>query len=93
MDDAFMQCSQTKGFCGVTIAKLVEEGKISLDDPVSKYLPEFSTLWVLDGKTDSTMTLHKAKEQVDLVQQTSNFKFYVKYTKNPFDLSPKICYN
>ena len=61
MDDAFMQCSQTKGFCGVTIAKLVEEGKISLDDPVSKYLPEFSTLWVLDGKTDSTMTLHKAK--------------------------------
>ena len=26
MDDAFMQCSQTKGFCGVTIAKLVEEG-------------------------------------------------------------------
>ena len=43
-----MQCSQTKGFCGVTIAKLVEDGKISLDDPVSKYLPEFSELWVLD---------------------------------------------
>ena len=42
-----MQCSQTKGFCGVTIAKLVEEGKISLDEPVSKYLPEFETLWVL----------------------------------------------
>ena len=37
MDDVFMQCSQTKGFCGVTIAKLVEEGKISLDNPVSKY--------------------------------------------------------
>ena len=37
MDNVFMQCSQTKGFCGVTIAKLVEEGKISLDDPVSKY--------------------------------------------------------
>ena len=41
LDDVFMQCSQTKGFCGVTIAILVEEGKISLDDPVSKYLPEF----------------------------------------------------
>ena len=27
MNSAFMQCSQTKGFCGVTIAKLVEEGK------------------------------------------------------------------
>ena len=44
LDNAFMQCSQTKGFCGVTIAKLVEEGKITLDDPVSKYLPEFREL-------------------------------------------------
>ena len=41
LDDHYMQCSQTKGFCGVTVAKLVEEGKLNLDDPVSKYLPEF----------------------------------------------------
>lgn len=78
MDDAFMQCSQTKGFCGVTIAKLVEEGKISLDDPVSKYLPEFSNLWVLDGKTDSTMTLHKAKNVLTVrmcLNHTGGFPF------------------
>ena len=78
MDDAFMQCSQTKGFCGVTIAKLVEEGKISLDDPVSKFLPEFSTLWVLDGKTDSTMTLHKAKNVLTVrmcLNHTGGFPF------------------
>ena len=78
MYDAFMQCSQTKGFCGVTIAKLVEEGKISLDDPVSKYLPEFSTLWVLDGKTDSTMTLHKAKNVLTVrmcLNHTGGFPF------------------
>lgn len=78
MDDAFMQCSQTKGFCGVTIAKLVEEGKISLDDPVSKYLPEFSTLWVLDGKNDSTMTLHKAKNVLTVrmcLNHTGGFPF------------------
>lgn len=78
MDDAFMQCSQTKGFCGVTIAKLVEEGKISLDDPVSKYLPEFSTLWVLDGKTGSTMTLHKAKNVLTVrmcLNHTGGFPF------------------
>lgn len=78
MDDAFMQCSQTKGFCGVTIAKLVEEGKISLDDPVFKYLPEFSTLWVLDGKTDSTMTLHKAKNVLTVrmcLNHTGGFPF------------------
>ena len=78
MDDAFMQCSQTKGFCGVTIAKLVEEGKISLDDSVSKYLPEFSTLWVLDGKTDSTMTLHKATNVLTVrmcLNHTGGFPF------------------
>ena len=78
MDDAFMQCSQTKGFYGVTIAKLVEEGKISLDDPVAKYLPEFSTLWVLDGKTDSTMTLHKAKNVLTVrmcLNHTGGFPF------------------
>ena len=46
MTSTFMQCSQTKGFCGVTIAILVEEGKLSLDDPVSKYLPEFKNLKV-----------------------------------------------
>ena len=50
-DDAFMQCSQTKGFCGVTVAKLVEEGRLNLDDPVSKYLPEFGKLWV-EEKSD-----------------------------------------
>ena len=50
LDSPFMQCSQTKGFCGVTIAMLVEEGKISLDDPVSKYLPEFKELKVMDKK-------------------------------------------
>ena len=53
MDKTFMQCSQTKGFCGVTIAILVEEGKLSLDDPVSKYLPEFKSLKVKDKKSGS----------------------------------------
>jgi len=40
MDDPFMQCSQTKGFCGVTVAILVEEGKLNLDDPVIKAAQE-----------------------------------------------------
>ena len=61
IDSPFLQCSQTKGFCGVTIAKLVEEGKISLDDPVSKYLHEFKELWVLHEEKDGVKILHKAK--------------------------------
>ena len=78
MNSAFMQCSQTKGFCGVTIAKLVEEGKLSLEDPVYKYLPEFKTLWVEGEKTDSTISLHKAKNVLTVrmvMNHTGGFPF------------------
>ncbi len=78
MNSAFMQCSQTKGFCGVTIAKLVEEGKLLLDDPVSKYLPEFEKLWVRVEKTDSTMVLHRAKNVLTVrmvMNHTGGFPF------------------
>ena len=80
LDNAFMQCSQTKGFCGVTIAKLVEEGRISLDDPVSKYLPEFAELWVLDQKTDSTQVLRKAQNVLTIrmvMNHTGGFPFEI----------------
>ena len=80
MDDVYMQCSQTKGFCGVTIAKLVEEGKISLDDPVSKYLPEFKTLWVQAGETNGVRTLVKAKNVLTVrmvLNHTGGFPFEI----------------
>ena len=80
MDNIFMQCSQTKGFCGVTIAKLVEEGKISLDDPVSKYLPEFSELWVLDEDKDGVRKMHKAKNVLTIrmvMNHTGGFPFEI----------------
>jgi len=81
MNDIFMQCSQTKGFCGVTVAKLVEQGLLSLDDPVSKYLPEFETLWVKDKSDDeNVMTLHKAKNVLTVrmvLNHTGGFPFEV----------------
>ena len=80
MKSAFMQCSQTKGFCGVTIAKLVEEGKLSLDDPVSKYLPEFKELWVRVDKSDSCWTMVKARNVLTVrmvMNHTGGFPFEV----------------
>lgn len=80
LDNAYMQCSQTKGFCGVTIAKLVEDGKLNLDDPVSKYLPEFETLWVLDSDKDGVRTLHKAKNVLTVrmcLNHTGGFPFEI----------------
>ena len=78
--DVYMQCSQTKGFCGVTIAILVEEGKLSLDDPVSKYLPEFSTLWVQVSNKDGVRTLHRAKNVLTVrmvMNHTGGFPFEI----------------
>ncbi len=85
MDNVFMQCSQTKGFCGVTIAKLVEEGKISLDDPVSKYLPEFRELWVQVSNKDGVKTLHKAKNTLTVrmvLNHTGGFPFEASVKRN-----------
>ena len=80
MDSPFMQCSQTKGFCGVTIAKLVEEGKVALDDPVYKYLPEFETLWVLAEEKDDVKILKKAKNVLTVrmvLNHTGGFPFEI----------------
>ena len=80
MDDVYMQCSQTKGFCGVTIAMLIEEGKISLDDPVSKYLPEFRELWVLASRKNGVKTLVKAKNTLTIrmvMNHTGGFPFEI----------------
>lgn len=80
LDNAFMQCSQTKGFCGVTIAKLVEEGKISLDDPVSKYLHEFKELWVEVESKDGERILRKAKNVLTIrmvMNHTGGFPFEI----------------
>lgn len=80
LDDVYMQCSQTKGFCGVTIAKLVEEGKITLDDPVEKYLPEFKELWIVNSNKDGTKTLTKAKNKLTIrmcLNHTGGFPFEI----------------
>ena len=85
MDNVYMQCSQTKGFCGVTIAKLVEEGKLSLDDPVSKYLPEFNELWVQEYDKDGVRMLRKAKNVLTVrmvLNHTGGFPFEISAKRN-----------
>ena len=76
----FMQCSQTKGFCGVTVAMLVEEGKLSLDDPVSKYLPEFAELKIAAKDEMGKPTTVPAKNTLTLrmvMNHTGGFPFEI----------------
>jgi len=48
-DSVFAIFSTTKALTGTCIMQLVEEGKISLSDAASKYVPEIAELQVLDG--------------------------------------------
>jgi CubicO group peptidase (beta-lactamase class C family) len=41
-DDIFRIASQTKAITSVAVMMLFEEGKFLLDDPISKYIPEFA---------------------------------------------------
>ena len=52
-DTIYRIYSMTKPITGVAMMMLYEEGKFSLDDPVSKYVPEFENLKVLGPKDDA----------------------------------------
>jgi len=47
VDTIFAIASMTKPITCVWVMRLVERGKIGLDDPISKYLPELKDLRVL----------------------------------------------
>jgi CubicO group peptidase (beta-lactamase class C family) len=57
-DALFRIFSMTKPVVAVAALKLVDQGKLSLDDPVTKYIPAFADLKVYGGlPVDAPMTL------------------------------------
>ncbi|HEY2884317.1 MAG TPA: serine hydrolase domain-containing protein, partial [Rhizomicrobium sp.] len=48
-DALFRIASMTKPVTSVALMQLVEQGKIGLDDPASKYLPELADLKVIES--------------------------------------------
>jgi len=67
-DDIFRIASMTKAVTTVAVMMLYEEGKFLLDDPVSKYIPEFRQPKVLlaVNEEDSSFTSKAAKEEVTI---------------------------
>ncbi|HEY6082580.1 MAG TPA: serine hydrolase domain-containing protein [Chitinophagaceae bacterium] len=85
-DDIFRIASQTKAVTAVAVMMLYEEGKILLDDPISKYIPEFSHPKVLKtfDAADSSYTTVPASREVtirDLLTHTSGISYAVIGTK------------
>jgi CubicO group peptidase (beta-lactamase class C family) len=48
-DSIFQIASMTKAITTVAALQMVEQGKVGLDDPVSKHLPQFEKIQVLEG--------------------------------------------
>ncbi|GAB3950959.1 serine hydrolase domain-containing protein [Spirosoma harenae] len=65
-DAIYRIASQTKAITSLAVMMLHEEGKIMLDDPISKYIPEFAKPVVLDkfNEKDSTYTTIPAKREI-----------------------------
>jgi CubicO group peptidase (beta-lactamase class C family) len=79
-DDIFRIASQTKAVTSVAIMMLMEEGKLLLDDPVSKYIPSFKKQGVLDkfNAADTTYTTVPAKKEItirELLTHTSGLDY------------------
>ena len=49
-DNVFWIASMTKMFAGASIMMLVDEGKVSLDDPVTKFIPQLTKWMVVEEK-------------------------------------------
>ena len=82
-DAIFRIYSMTKPFVSVAAMMLVEEGRIVLGDPVSKYLPAFAKMQVSVAKADSasgkpayeTVPAAPAPTVYDLLRHTSGLAY------------------
>jgi CubicO group peptidase (beta-lactamase class C family) len=77
-DNMFWIASMTKPMTAAALMMLVDEGKVSLDDPVEKYLPEFKGQWMISELGKDQITLKKPKRAPtlrDCLRHTSGMPF------------------
>lgn len=84
--DLFRIASMTKPIVSAATMILVEQGKINLDDPVSKYIPEFKNLQVLNtyNAADTSYTTVPANKNItvkNLLTHTSGIAYGFKDEK------------
>ena len=65
-DDLFWIASMTKPITGVAVLMLQDEGKLSVDDEVEKFLPEFKGQMLLATKTPDATVLKKPGRRITL---------------------------
>ena len=77
-DAIFRIASMTKPFTSVAIMMLMEDGRLQLSDPASKFLPQLAKLEVGVEKPDQTLEMVAARRQMtiqDLLRHTSGLTY------------------
>src|ERR1700751_4778615 len=77
-DALFRIASMTKPVTSVALMQLVEQGKIGLDDPASKYLPELADLKVIES-FDATTGAYKVRPAA----RPATAKHFLTHTSGP----------
>ena len=67
-DDIFRIASQTKAITSTAVMLLWEEGKFRLDDPISKFIPEFKNMLIFESlnEADSSFTGRPATKPITI---------------------------
>jgi CubicO group peptidase (beta-lactamase class C family) len=76
-DSMFRIASQTKAMTSVLILSLMEEGKLNLSDPVSRFIPEYASTTVAVQSGDD-VTIVPARRQItlfDLLTHTAGISY------------------
>jgi CubicO group peptidase (beta-lactamase class C family) len=77
-DALFWIASESKPITAAALLMLVDEGKVNVDDPVEKYLPEFKDVWVVVEQDDKHRLLERPKQRMTvrhLLSHTSGLPF------------------
>jgi len=77
-DCLFWIASQSKPIAATALMMLADEGKVSLDDPVEKYLPEFKDQWLVVERDNEHVLLKKPKHPIavrNLLNHTSGMLY------------------
>jgi CubicO group peptidase (beta-lactamase class C family) len=77
-DNVFWIASMSKMFVGASIMMLVDEGKVSLDDPVTMYIPQLAKWMVVEEKDENHVLLTRLVRPVTLrhlLSHTSGLTF------------------
>ena len=76
-DTLFWAASNTKGVAAALMLTVVDEGKVSLDDPVEKYLPAFADFKVADQTVPGGVRPPKTRPTVrQVLSHTSGLAFF-----------------